>query len=273
METTQQHAESYASAEPDKILEAKTTEVTDLQRLIRAVEHTIQEASFTFSDTGIQTKAVDSSMVSMADLALRPEFFDYYQFNRDRHVEIGVNMGELKKKVGQARKGDTLTLFIKEKQGRGRHEPHLYVEVDNDGVVSTFELEHQDLSEEDKPDTSGLEFSGSVIVSLEKLKDAVDRIDEHARFRLRENQLTIVDDGDFTKVSFPESSNHARNIQLEDGELKSNHSTDYLDTVSKLKHTVDELRVCMGNDFPIKFEAVQTLSFRFSYIVAPRIEE
>ncbi len=213
-------------------------------------------------------------MVALIDLKLKPRFFHRYTPPHNGNAQFGIDVYELKSRVCEARKGDTIELAVTENPGQGGSEHRLHVTVDETGVKSNFTIQSHSLDEDETPETDDLEFAGSTVVSLDKLKDAIQRMGDSAELSLQSDRLTVQSETETgtANVEFLEGGDHIHAIQLENGPVTSMYSTNYLKHITKLKNTVERVKLRFGNDFPLRFE-VDRDQFKLEYTLAPRIEE
>lgn len=260
------------AAEPQTALfTAEMLQVPDLKRIIRTIQEIVTEATVTVSDDGMRLVAADPSMVGMVNLLLKPAMFEQWEPPADP-VTFHLNVDTLKKRVCEARKGDTVGFALRPNPP-GDAEYLFDVSISN-GVETRFAQPTLDLDEVDRPETD-LEFSGAATVTADAFCDAVKRMNDTVAFTLRNDRLVMKSEGDDehrAAVAFTDDTNAIRDIRVDDGAAKSLYSTDYVESVVRLKKAVNRFRVELGTDFPIRVTTDES-RFKLAYIIAPRIEE
>lgn len=252
------------------VFEAKTRETVDVKRLIKALADTVEDTPVTIDQDGIRFHAADASLVALIDLKLKPELFDRWQPPAEP-VTFGLNAGKLKGKVGEAKKGDELTLKVTEEHVDGELKPVLHVSIYQDGIRSTFTLTTIEPDTE-RPETDDLEFTGEALVSLKPLRDAIKKLGDSIQFTLTEDGLDLDSEEAGAQVTFPHSSDHIHAIQTNNEPVTSRYAQDYLTTIRKIKNTAERVEIRFGTDFPLRVKA-DTDQFTLEYTLAPRIEE
>lgn len=254
------------------VLEAKTSEVVDLKRLVDTAAAVITEIEVSVDEDGIRFVGTDPSTVGLMDLHLRPELFDRFEYAADEQVRLWINVEQFKSRVSEASKGDDLTIIVRD--GPRLAKPDVDVKVWADGITSTFELETLNLDDADRPQTDDLEFSGSALVGLPMLRAAIKKMDDSITMSLHDDALVLESetDSDTARVRFPDTSDHLHGVALSDGPVESIYSKDYVMHMRKLRKTVRRVRLQFGDDFPLRVTAEDD-RFKLAYTVAPRIEE
>lgn len=226
----------------------------------------------TADEEGIRLFAADPSMVCLVDLTLQPDLFNRFTAP-DQQIEFAVNTETLKKKVQNARKGDTLTFRVTRERKHGTWKHTLHVAITNDGVTTTFQVPELE-SDTEHPSTSDLEFDGTAIVAVDKLTEALKCLSGSVRFRLEPWRLLLEsnDTEDGTQVQIVNTSDHLHAVELSGDPAASVFAAEYLAPVTKLRHTVERVTLWLGTDFPMQVTAEHN-TYQWRYVVAPRIED
>lgn len=111
-----------------KLLDAETRRSVTLKRLIRTVNAVVTESPVTIDRDGIRFHATDPSMVAMIDLQLTPAFFTQYHLAPDQPVQFDVDVDDVKNRVCEARKGDTVGLAVTDSSAGAEHQVHVTVD-------------------------------------------------------------------------------------------------------------------------------------------------
>lgn len=268
---TQAAAQAVEHDNDETLFEAKTTDALDLKRLIKTVDALVDDVPVSVGADGVRFLTADPALVGMIDLVLKPGFFGRYRCDVEDRELFRVDAGVLKDRISEAKKGDRVNLVLRRTQ---RNERMLDVKVWSDGITSTFTLQTMDADASDVPSTEELEFAGAAIVALPMFRAAVQKMGPSTQFTLREDRFVMASDVEeqVARVRFPDSSDHLHGVRLSDGPVCALYSTDYLDIVKGLQHTVKRLRVQFGTDYPLKL-STDNDRFAFAFILAPRIEE
>lgn len=269
---TTQAAAQTTEHNDETLFEANTRDVVDLKRLIKTIDALVDEVPVSVGQDGVRFRTADRAMISLIDVVLKPAFFGGYEYNRQKPNLFLVDVGALKDRVSEAKKGDRLKLIIREATGAAT--PVIDVKVWSDGITSTFTLPTSEADEVDVPSTEDLEFSGSALVAVPMFRAAIQKMGESTQFTLREDRFVMASDVDnqVARVRFPDGSDHLHAVRLSEGPVCSMYSTEYLEIVKGLKHTVQRLRLQFGTDHPLKL-GTSNDRFELSFVLAPRIEE
>lgn len=229
----------------------------------------VDSAPVTINENGIRIRAADAALVGLIDLQLKPDFFTQYQTPHDTNHEFGIDVGELKKRICEARKGDAVRLTITNEN----RERQVRVSVDDRGMTSTFTIPTNTLEEDETPESDELEFAGSAVVAVGALKDAFNRMGDSTRLFLYRDRLVIESTSEegAASVELVDGSDHIHAIHLDDDPISAMYATDHLQTVTRLNNTVGHVKLQFGTDYPIRVGADRN-KFTVEYTLAPRIE-
>lgn len=90
------------------MFEAALEQASVLKRIIDSIKDLVEEANFDCAAGGISMQAMDSSHVSLVSMLLRPSGFQPYRC--DRHLSLGMHIGNLAKVIKCADNSDRLKL-------------------------------------------------------------------------------------------------------------------------------------------------------------------
>lgn len=243
-----------------------------LENLFHGLSDLIEEGHMKLEEDGLTIVATDPAMVVMADVEIEPEWFNIYEpidvdeDDDDADQMIAVNFETLYTVLKNFDDGTSVTI---EPKSDIHEEPELHIEsADGDDVtLNLLRLE------DERPDVDDLEFDREGDIDIGDLKDALDRAgiwSDSFTLTFQDEEITVEAEGDMGGGSHP--------IDVEnpdDGDdVTTMLASDYLTNVRKALNRFDKSKatIRMGEDFPCELE-VEGISFSFTYIIAPRIEE
>lgn len=250
------------------MFKAEISDAGLLKDSLQSISNIITEGVFQFTEDGVDLVAADPAMVAMVDFSLRKDAFDTYEC--DEEAKVGINIENLYSVLRRAGANDSLILELDEDGSR------LEVTME-DSSTRNFSLALLNLDEDDIPSTDDLEFSVTADLSTAAFSDAIGDaavVGDSVTVRADGNGLEFRAEGDSSNAATHIADGSEGMMDLEaNGEVQSMFSLDYLNKMIKAKKLSDNVRVRLGDDFPMRLEFQVPDKVSLSYILAPRIEE
>ncbi|GAB7011873.1 DNA polymerase sliding clamp [Halolamina salina] len=235
-----------------------------LRDSLDAVSVLVDECKIRLNEEELSIRAVDPANVGMVDLTLEAAAFESYE--ADGGV-IGVNLTRLEEVAGMANADDLIHLELDEETRK------LHIECE--GLSYTLALIDPD-SIRKEPDIPDLDLPAEITLEgaqLDRGITAADMVSDHIRLRVDETDETfhIEAEGDTDDVDLQLESEDL--IALTAGPADSLFSLDYLKDMNKAIASDAEVRVELGEEFPVKlhYEFAEGLG-NVTFMLAPRIQ-
>jgi len=235
-----------------------------LRDSLDAVSVLVDECKIRLNEEELSIRAVDPANVGMVDLTLEAAAFESYE--ADGGV-IGVNLTRLEEVAGMANADDLIHLELDEETRK------LHIECE--GLSYTLALIDPD-SIRKEPDIPDLDLPAEITLEGAQLNrgiTAADMVSDHIRLRVDETDETfhIEAEGDTDDVDLQLESEDL--IALTAGPADSLFSLDYLKDMNKAIASDAEVRVELGEEFPVKlhYEFAEGLG-TVTFMLAPRIQ-
>lgn len=247
---------------------------SDLIDALNPVTKLVDEAKLHVSDTGIHVRAVDPANVGMVDVQIDQDAFETLTSD---DIVIGVNLTKLNQQVKDI-----------DDEPVGDDEQVLYIELDEQnqqlslsGSAGSMEFTMNLLNPESirsEPDIPDLNQPGELTIMSDYFSHAIKTAN-----RFESDQLTIAQNelhdksrmevtGDLNQWVAVVDENHSSVRDMSVADVESRVSLDYLDDMRKGIPSSTQIRMHIGEDFPV------TLAFDYlednasgEYNVAPRI--
>jgi proliferating cell nuclear antigen len=235
-----------------------------LRDALDSVSVLVDECKIRLNEDELAIRAVDPANVGMVDLTLEAAAFESYE--ADGGV-IGVNLNRLEDIAGMANSGDLVQLELDEETRK------LHIQID--GLSYTLALIDPD-SIRQEPDIPDLDLPAEIVVEgaqLDRGITAADMVSDHIRLRVdgAEEAFFIEAEGDTDDVDLRLDREDL--IDLQAGPADSLFSLDYLKDMNKAIPSDAEVRVELGEEFPVKlhYEFGEGMG-QVTYMLAPRIQ-
>ena len=235
-----------------------------LRDSLDAVSVLVDECKIRLNEEELSIRAVDPANVGMVDLTLEAAAFESYE--ADGGV-IGVNLDRLEDIAGMANSDDLVHLELDEETRK------LHIEIE--GLSYTLALIDPD-SIRQEPDIPDLDLPAEITLEGAQLNrgiKAADMVSDHIRLRVDEGDETfhIEAEGDTDDVDLELTTEDL--IALTAGPADSLFSLDYLKDMNKAIAPDAEVRVELGEEFPVKlhYEFAEGLG-TVTFMLAPRIQ-
>jgi proliferating cell nuclear antigen len=224
------------------------------------VLNTLNDESFVLvSDRGLYVKAVDPAHVAMVEARLSPESFE--EFEVEGAGLIGIDTDKVKGVLKYAEKGDVIGIELV---------PVAKVlRMTVRGLTRSIPL--CDPAGYSEPKVPTLHLPASVGLPSKELNKALKQcatVSDHVQIKAQGHSLSIraENDSEATDLTLPERNN----VDVE-GEGKSLFPLDYLGNIGKAMATFPEVRMGLGDDFPMSLSGSRK-GMEVTFLLAPRIE-
>jgi proliferating cell nuclear antigen len=224
----------------------------------------VDECKINLNEDGIAIRAVDPANVGMVDLTLSAEAFESYETDGGL---IGVNLARLEDIAGMADAGQLVELELDEETRK--------LNIQIDGLEYTLALIDPD-SIREEADLPDLDLAAEVVLEgadIDRAVRAADMVSDHIALGVDADTETfdVQAEGDTDDVHL--SLGRADLIELTAGPAHSLFSLDYLRDMNKAIPNDAEVRLELGEEFPVKmhFEFAEG-DGQVTYMLAPRIQ-
>ena len=235
-----------------------------LKETIDSVGVLVDECKIHLEEDELLIRAVDPANVGMVDLNLSAEAFESYE--ADGGI-IGVNLDRLKEIAGMANGDQPVQLELDEETRK------LHIQID--GLAYTLALIDPD-SIRQEPDIPDLDLPAEIVVEgrdIDRAVKAADMVSDHIALSVSESDETFVveAEGDTDDVRLELDRDDL--IDLQAGDARSLFSLDYLKDMDKAIPSDAEVRVELGEEFPVKlhFDIAEGQG-NVTFMLAPRIQ-
>ncbi len=235
-----------------------------LESALDSVSVLVEECKVRLEDEGLAIRAVDPANVGMVDLTLSADAFESYE--TDGGV-LGVNLARLEEFVGMADSDQLVELELDEETRK------LHVQIG--GLEGTMALIDPD-SIRQEPDLPELDLPAEVVLEgrdIDRAVTAADMVSDHIALGVDgAEELFYVDaEGDTDDVHLELGREDL--IDLTAGDARSLFSLDYLKDMNKAIPKDAEVRMELGEEFPVKmhFDIAEGQG-KVTYMLAPRIQ-
>jgi len=235
-----------------------------LRTTLDSVSVLVDECKIHLEDDGLEIRAVDPANVGMVDLELSATAFESYE--TDGGV-IGVNLSRLEDIAGMADSDQLVHLELDEETRK------LHIAID--GLEYTLALIDPD-SIRQEPDLPDLDLAAEIVIEgrdIDRAVTAADMVSDHIALGVDADaeQFYVDAAGDTDDVHLelgPEDL-----IDLTAGTAHSLFSLDYLQDMNKAIPKDAEVRMELGEEFPVKMHFdIAEGDGQVTYMLAPRIQ-
>ena len=235
-----------------------------LQATLDSVGVLVDECKIHLDDGGIEIRAVDPANVGMVDLSLDASAFESYEADGGL---IGVNLVRLMDIAGMADSDQLVNLELDEETRK------LHISID--GLEYTLALiDPESIREE--PDLPDLDLAATIIIEgrdIDRAVTAADMVSDHIELGFDEGTevFYVKAQGDTDDVHLELNAEDL--IDLIVGPASSLFSLDYLQDMNKAIPKDAEVRMELGEEFPVKLHFdIAEGEGEVTYMLAPRIQ-
>lgn len=234
-----------------------------LKNSIDPITELIDEAVLQIKNDGLKLISADRAVVVVVDFFLKKEEFQEYEIEQE--MEIGLNLPnflQVLKRAGNNEKmelktdGSTLNITI------------------NGTSKRNFQIPIMNISSDETPDTSKLEFKNQIQMNASELKNAVDDADlitDSIVFVLNENSLKMSSSSDANAVEIEIPKENLNKFEFSEN-CKARFSLEYLKKILKASKISDVVDIKMSNDYPMNI-VFEDKNVKIGFILAPRVED
>jgi len=237
---------------------------SDIRTILDSVNVLVDECKLHIEADGIGIRAIDPANVGMVDLSVDNAAFDSYETTG---ITIGVRLKNLTELFSVATAGDQFHLHLDEETNK------LIVEVS--GVTRSIALVDPD-SVRQEPDLPDLDLSSTLFIEANQLNrgiKAADMVSDQIALGINpdEDVFYVEADGDTDDVSYEIPEDDL--IDLSSGDAHSLFDLNYVKNIQKATGSDDELKLELGDDFPIKvhYDIIDG-DGDVTHMIAPRIQ-
>jgi len=257
------------------MIECRLAQASVLKKIVEALKDLVTDASFDFSETGLQLQAMDSSHVSLCYMSIEEDGFDYYRC--DRPASLGVSLSNLAKVLKCAANDDTVTLKAKD----NGDVLSLMFESKNQDRIMDFDLKLMDLEQEQLsiPET---EYKCKVLIAADEFKRIIAdllALGDTCTISAEKAGVRFSVDGDVGKANITlkpgeaaEDADKSTNIAVEEP-VELRFALRYLNYFAKATPLASKVKLSMTKDVPLLVEYKMEESGKIQYYLAPKIDE
>ncbi|MCQ1537607.1 DNA polymerase sliding clamp [Methanocalculus taiwanensis] len=241
-----------------------TIDADTFRELIDAISALVGECRLHVSESGIATRAVDTSNVAMISLELDAAAFQTYSATQ---TEIGLDIAKMKNILGMVGKNDPIDLEL-DAEGR-----KLSVSFKSYRYSISL-LDTKTIRKDPNPPT--LNLPAVVKVTGEVLNNAIKAasvVSDKIAFKIDPTKpaFTMIAEGDTDNIKLELGKDEIEFVQV--AEARSLFSLDYLKDMGKVIGRSNLIEIQLGIDHPVQFLfTIAQDSGRVTYLLAPRIE-
>jgi proliferating cell nuclear antigen len=235
-----------------------------LRTTLDSVSVLVDECKIHLEEDGLEIRAVDPANVGMVDLTLSASAFESYE--TDGGV-IGVNLSRLEDIAGMADSDQLVHLELDEETRK------LHIAID--GLEYTLALIDPD-SIRQEPDLPDLDLAAEIVIEgrdIDRAVTAADMVSDHIALGVDEGEeyFYVNAEGDTDDVHLELTPEDL--IDLTAGTAHSLFSLDYLKDMDKAIPKDAEVRMELGEEFPVKMHFdIAEGEGQVTFMLAPRIQ-
>ena len=235
-----------------------------LRTTLDSVSVLVDECKIHLEEDGLEVRAVDPANVGMVDLTLSASAFESYE--TDGGV-IGVNLSRLEDIAGMADADQLVHLELDEETRK------LHIAID--GLEYTLALIDPD-SIRQEPDLPDLDLAAEIVIegrNIDRAVTAADMVSDHIALGVDEGEeyFYVDAEGDTDDVHLELTREDL--IDLTAGTAHSLFSLDYLKDMNKAIPKDAEVRMELGEEFPVKMHFdIAEGEGQVTFMLAPRIQ-
>lgn len=247
------------------MFKATTEDIQVLRDSIDTISQIIDEGIIRLKPEGIQLTAADRAMVAVVDFKLSKDAFKSYEC--DKETSIGMNMNNF---LAMLKRADgKVTLSLDESENK------LVLTVEGDSLRN-LSIPLIDISQEEIPPITQLNFSTIAELKGNVLEEGIvdaDMVADSIVIEATDSFLKMKAEGNNsrTELKVDKNSGAVTKIDTKDA-VRARYPLDYLKKFIKAIRLVDNVRIQLGNDYPMKLEAEGNKVY-LALILAPRVSE
>jgi len=233
---------------------------------ISTIGELIDEGIFKVSKNGLSLIAADRAMVAVIDFKLPATIFE--KFEVDKEQNIAVNMTNLVSVLKRAAPNDKMELDLKDNK--------LEILMKNSSTRK-FTVPLLDISQEEIPPISQLEFNAKAKIKADILKNGIedaDIVSDSIVFEATKDKFNINASGDISSTELTlEKGNDALLDLNVTGDVKARYPLDYLKKMIKASKLADDINLRWSKDYPLRMDFNSVDKISLGFVLAPRVSE
>jgi proliferating cell nuclear antigen len=250
-------------AETIKTFRVTLAEPKILKDSILIASELLQEVNLKVKPDSIELIAMDPANVAMVILRLFNSVFTEY--NVEKEMTLGLNLGNLKQILRRANPSDILTMEFEESR----------IKIKLSGNTDrTFKLPIIELDEKEQK-IPELSFPIKVTTNSGLLSEAIEDVSivsESTTFTVDNTKLVISGEGDISNANIEIPRDENTRIIAANNKISSKYSVEYLQKMISGAKMSDEVILQFNKDYPLKIEFKEEGKYELGFILAPRVE-
>ena len=234
-----------------------------LKESILIASELLQEVNLKVKPDSVEMIAMDPANVAMVILRLYNNVFTEY--NVEKEMSLGINLGNLKPVLRRANPNDILSLEFEENR--------LKIQLKGDNN-RTFKLPIIELDEKEQK-VPELAFPIKVTTNSSVISEAIEDIaivSESCSFIVDNTKLVISGQGDISNANIEIQKDENTKITAPNNKVISKYSVEYLQKLIMGAKMSDAVTLQFNKDYPLKMEFKEEGKFELSFILAPRVD-
>lgn len=245
-----------------------------ISNIFDAISGILDSGNLIISNNNIKISGMDASHVSLIELKLDKNDFDYYEINTERPINIGLDYSDFVKILKMGDMNDTLIFEYENSE-------ELYIYFKDDEISRKFSIRLIDVDQNElKPPK--IEFNMELQISTKLFSKILNSFivteSEHITFNINDNLLSINSSGLSSKLdmSFNKSESKIKSKKLKinsknqknieeteetrfklkkcEGNFSASFGMNLLKKFSKINTFVEKLQCNLSPDMPIRFD-------------------
>ncbi len=230
------------------------------------ISELVSEVKIKVGKDALEVVAMDPANVAMVVFKLLSSGFTKYEVKE--HVEIGLNLNNLKQVLRRANSDDIVSLETTD-------DSKFKIELKGN-TTRSFSLPILDLDEKEQR-VPELSFPLTITTQASVLAQAIDDVSvvaESVTFLCEKDHLFIKAEGDLSKAFIDIHSDDVTAIKVDkaDAKFKAKYSLEYLKKMISAGKVSDKVSLHFNTDYPLKLEYKVTDRLLLSFILAPRVD-
>mmetsp|Transcript_13624 Transcript_13624/g.24279 ORF Transcript_13624/g.24279 Transcript_13624/m.24279 type:complete len:260 (-) Transcript_13624:491-1270(-) len=256
------------------MLEGRLVQASLLKKVVEAMKDLVNEATFDFSETGLELQAMDSSHVSLCYLKLYSQAFDEYRC--DQSKSLGISLNNLAKILKCAGNEDTLTLKAKEDSDV----ISLMFENKEQDRIMDFDMKLMDLDQEQLsiPNT---EYKCTVTIDSNEFKRIItdlSMLGDTCVISCKKEGVRFSVDGDIGKANITlkpgkSADDNDKTTITVDEPVELRFALRYLNYFTKATPLSSLVKLSLSDEIPLLVEYQIDEAGTVQYYLAPKIED
>ncbi len=261
-------------------LKLRTVQVNGFQKLIECMKEILMDVNWEFDETGIKVLCMDGSHVSLINMKLEKENFEYYECIST--IKVGINMGIFTKLIKTAGNNDAITLCITKECP---NDLIIIIENNDKGVKTKFDLKLLDIDDKNItiPNTTPDIIITMPSQDLQRLFRDFMIISDVLNVEATSQYLKLSGDGDFAsrETVIRNSLSNNDNGQIitssnneDDMKIYGKFSLKYLNLFTKgSTNMCSVVEIMLKNQYPILIKYAVASLGHITFCLAPKIDE